>query len=100
MPTVGHDYEHMQWSKFDTVPRNNLGFRIGTRKSFDTNGITTIEYMNKGLEGLVLAAGDATFRDRDAPMEPPAPQNAISQRLDEQVSHNVPYFRYSMAYLP
>lgn len=74
MPGPGEAFRHMTWAGFCTVPYYNLGFLNGRRKSYDYEGVATLEYLSKGL-----------CRKADEP--------GVQQR-----SFNTPYFRYAMAY--
>jgi hypothetical protein len=69
----------MTWSGFSTIPLHNLHFRSGHRKSYDSEGVVTLEYISKKLGSLHESI------------------NGYPRELQFD-SKNCAYFRYAMAY--
>ena len=79
IPPVGHDFQHMTWSGFCTVPRYSVGFVVGTRKSTGADGVVTLEHLNKAIGGMGVGRGDMFFEHRQARVV----ANPVTQRCGD-----------------
>lgn len=71
----GHEFQHMSWSGFATVPFHYPGFRIGEGFKYDETGAFSLERINSG---------------RILPSEPMETERELDER-------NFPYFRFALA---
>ena len=62
------------------MPQYYPGFKVGTRKHYDSQGVVTIEYLSR------VASRHQYVRRR------------MRRHLDRSGQQNCPYFRFAMAY--
>jgi hypothetical protein len=86
----------MTWSGFATVPRYSVGFRIESKRSHDTEGLLTLEHLSEVVDKLEVGGEDVYLLIPGHPVHPlPA---AMPLPAPTDLTDNVPYFRYAMAY--
>jgi len=88
----------MTWSGFATIPKYSVGFRVGSRKSTDADGVVTLEHLSEAIEGINLWQTDMFFLRAGPPLNPVTLPGMLIRR--SRMNMNVPYFRYAMAYKP
>ncbi|KAH8686059.1 hypothetical protein BGZ60DRAFT_477942 [Tricladium varicosporioides] len=79
IPEPGYAYKHMDMSAFRTVPIHDLHFKVGHRKSYDCDGVITLESISKELGPLHESVNGYP-------------------RAEEFDTQNCAYFRFAMAY--